>query len=257
MATLELIAFGGWCFAIALAGGLVGLVLGNMRLPMAVAIATSPAAGAGANIGISGLAAAAAAITHIRAGRMHWPLVAVMAPPSIVGALAGGYLSGLLPDRLLLAVIGVTLLYFGADLLRRREQRPHPAAGPGRDGRGQAPNYAAAAIAGGFIGLLGGLVGLILGSLRMPALLRYVGADPARAVGTNITVGVCVGAAGVVGHLPAGVDWRLLAVGAAVSIPGAVLGARFTGRLSEAQLLRVIGGVLVLAGASTLAQAAI
>ena len=47
------------------------------------------------------------------------------------------------------------------------------------------------------IGLLGGLVGLILGSLRMPALLRWVGETPQRAVGTNVTVGVFVGVAGV------------------------------------------------------------
>ena len=52
------------------------------------------------------------------------------------------------------------------------------------------------------IGLLGGLVGLILGSLRMPALLRWVGETPQRAVGTNVTVGVFVGVAGSLAHLP-------------------------------------------------------
>ena len=99
-------------------------------------------------------------------------------------------------------------------------------------------------------------MGLILGSLRMPALLKYVGAAPARAVGTNLAVGVCVGAAGVVGHTPAGVDWNLLAAGSAASIPGALLGARLTGRLSETQLLRAIGAVLLVAGVATAAQAA-
>src|SRR4051794_41775388 len=46
-----------WCFVVAFAGGLVGLVLGNIRLPLVVLVATTPAAGAGANIGISGVAA--------------------------------------------------------------------------------------------------------------------------------------------------------------------------------------------------------
>jgi hypothetical protein len=36
-----------WCFLTALAGGLVGLVLGNIRLPAVVLAASSPAAGAG------------------------------------------------------------------------------------------------------------------------------------------------------------------------------------------------------------------
>src|SRR5919106_5249860 len=95
---LELVALGLWCFAVALAGGLVGLVLGNIRLPAVLLVASSPAAGAGANIGISGIAALTAAATHIRAGRINWRLFAWMAPPSMVGAVVGGWLSGRIPD---------------------------------------------------------------------------------------------------------------------------------------------------------------
>jgi hypothetical protein len=49
MEAFELIAVAAWCFAVALAGGLVGLVLGNIRLPVVLLAASSPAAGAGAN----------------------------------------------------------------------------------------------------------------------------------------------------------------------------------------------------------------
>ena len=237
-----------WCFLVALVGGLVGLVLGNIRLPVVLLAATSPAGGVGANIGISGVAASAASVAHIRAGRVNWRLFAVMAPPSVVGAVAGGVVSGELPGDVLLAVVAVTLLYFGVDLLRRPPQVPPV-------GTATAPsaglNLRAAAIAGALIGFIGGVVGLILGSLRMPALVRYVGERPSLAVGTNLTVGVMVGAAGVVGHAPSGVDWELLGVGAAASIPGAVLGARLTGRLSERDLLRAVGVVLVVAGGVT------
>jgi uncharacterized protein len=249
MDPLELVAFAAWCFAVALVGGLVGLVLGNIRPPAVLLLASSPAAGAGANIGISGVAAFTAAAAHIRAGRINWRLFAWMAPPSAAGAVAGGYLSGLIPDDALLLVIGALLLYFGIDLLRAGNAPPPRAAGgePRLDIR-------AAVIAGALIGVIGGIVGLILGALRMPALLRYVGELPARAVGTNLAVGFGVGVAGVLGHLPEGVDWALLGVGAAASIPGALLGARLTGRLSEPALLRAIGAVLVLAGATTAAQ---
>jgi uncharacterized membrane protein YfcA len=102
------------------------------------------------------------------------------------------------------------------------------------------------------------VVGLILGSLRMPALLRVVGEEPARAVGTNVTVGFCVGVAGALGHLPsASPDWPLLGVGAAASIPGALLGSRLTGRLSERQLVRAIALVLLVAAAAMIVQAAV
>jgi uncharacterized membrane protein YfcA len=245
----EVIALAAWSFAVALAGGLVGLVLGNIRLPVVLLAASSPAAGAGANIGISGIAAAAASITHIRAGRVHWRLFAVMAPPSVIGALAGGYVSGLLPRNVLLGVIGGTLLYFGVDLLRPKRNTQQDTR------REDGLNYTAAVVSGAIVGFLGGVVGLILGSLRVPALLRFVGEAPALVAGTNLAVGVCVGVAGVFGHVPGGVDWDVLAVGGIASIPAAVIGARLTGRLSEADLLRAIGAILVVAGLATAAQA--
>jgi uncharacterized membrane protein YfcA len=225
---------------------LVGLVLGNIRLPVIVLAASSPAAGAGANIGISALAALAAAVTHVRAGRIDWTLFLWMAPPSIAGAVVGGLISSALPGDILLIVIGCTLVVFGIDLLR-----PHRVSDEPREDRVNAP---AAVLWGGLIGLLGGFVGLILGALRIGALLRFIGADAFRAVGTNVAVGFCLGVAGVLGHLTGGVDWTLLAVGAGASVPGSLLGARFTGRLSQRQLLRAVGGVLLVAGAATIVQ---
>jgi uncharacterized protein len=244
---LALAAVATWCFVTAFAGGLVGLVLGNIRLPALLLISSSPAAGAGANIGVSGIAAATAAVTQVRAGRVDWRVFAWMAPPSVLGAIVGGLVSGALPGTALLVLIGALLIVFGLDLLRPRV--------PAR--RRDELSLKAAVVAGGLIGFLGGVVGLILGSLRMPALLRFVGEEPVRAVGTNLLVGVCVGAAGVVGHTPSGIDWAAFAVGAAASVPGALLGARLTGRLDERQLLRAVGIVLLFAGTVTLAEAAL
>lgn len=213
---------------------------------MIVLAASSPAAGAGANIGVSAVAALTAAVTHVRAGRIDWRVFAWMAPPSIVAAVVGGLLSGAVPGNVLLAVIGVTLLVFGADLLRPRHEPPR---------RPEAVNPTAAVLTGATIGLLGGFVGLILGSLRIGALIRFVGGDTFRAVGTNVAVGFCLGVAGVFGHLSGGVDWTLLVVGAAASVPGALIGARLTGRLNERQLLRAVGAVLLVAGTALLLQA--
>ena len=47
MHVLALAAVAVWCFATAVAGGLAGLVLGNIRLPALLLIASTPAAGAG------------------------------------------------------------------------------------------------------------------------------------------------------------------------------------------------------------------
>jgi uncharacterized protein len=248
MSELELIAVAVWSLVVAVAGGAVGLVLGNLRLPLFVAAASSPAAAGGANIAVSGIAAATAATTHVRAGRINWRLFGWMAPPSVAGALAGGYLSGRVSETALLLVIAAVLLYSGLDLLFRR---PAPVL-PARQG----PQIGVAVLSGLLIGLLGGFVGLILGSLRMPALLRLIGEPPARAVGTNLAVGVCVGVAGLLGHLPsAAPDWKLILVGGGASVPGALLGARLTGRLSEQALVRAIGAVLLVAGGAAAVQA--
>ena len=193
------------------------------------------------------MSALAAAVTHIRAGRIDWRLFAWMAPPSMAGALVGGLVSAKVPADALLVAIGVTLLVFGIDLLR-------PKRSSGRAPGEKTASPSAVVVTGAVIGLLGGFVGLILGALRLPALLRFIGTDAFRAVGTNAAVGFCLGVAGLLGHLTGGVDWTLLGVGAASSVPGSILGARLTGRLDERQLLRAVGFVLLVAGAALVAQ---
>jgi len=51
-----------------------------------------------------------------------------------------------------------------------------------------------------------------------------------------------------------GVDSNLLLLGSAASIPGAMLGSRLTGRLSERQPPTAIGFALLIVGAATAAR---
>jgi uncharacterized protein len=254
MPAVELVALAVWAFIVSLVGGLAGLVLGNLRLPLVVQLASSPAAGAGANVAISGASAIAAAAGHVRGGRVIWRLFAWMAPASLAGAILGGLVSGLLPDRILLGAISVLVLYGAFEVARY--QRPQPGEGESAEPEASASSHLVEAAVIGFgVGVLGGLVGLILGSLRLPAMVRWVGVGPYAAVGTNAAVGVVVGVGGLLGHLPSGIDWDLLAVGAAGGVPGAYLGARLTGRLDEAQLLRAVTAVLVLTGVAMAVEA--
>jgi uncharacterized membrane protein YfcA len=244
---MDLLLVAIWSFAVALAGGVAGLVLGNLRLPLVLQFSTTASAGAGANVAISAASAFTASIAHWQGGRIDWRLFWLMAPPSLLGGIAGGVLSGLLPQRLLLATIAVVVLY-GALELVRRQRRPVP--------HEQTPGGRWAAIAIAFaVGVLGGLVGLILGTLRLPAMVRWLGTTPKAAVGTNAATGVVVGVGGLLGHLTGGVDWNLLAAGCAGAVPGAYLGAHLTGRLDDAALLRTIAVILVIAGISLGAQA--
>lgn len=246
---MELALVAIWSFAVAVAGGIAGLVLGNLRLPVVLQFSSSAAAGAGANVAISAASALTASIAHWRGGRIDWRLFWLMAPPSLLGGIAGGLVSGLLPQRLLLATIAVVVLY-GAVEIGRHNRRPAPAERPA-GGRSVAIAIAFA------VGVLGGLVGLILGTLRLPAMVKWLGTAPKAAVGTNAATGVVVGIGGLIGHVAGGVDWDLLAAGCAGAIPGAYLGAQLTGRLDDSALLKTIAAILVVAGISLGVQAAI
>ncbi len=176
------------------------------------------------------------AFRHARAGRVDWHIVRWMGPPSVAGAFVGGYAAGFAPERALLALVAGVVFYSGLDMLLGLAPAPRDA----RDAR------VVATLAGAAIGLLGGAVGLILGTLRLPALVKAVGLSPHKAVGTNLVVGFALGVFGFLGHaLRLEVEWAILAVSVPATIPGAWLGARLTGRLSERALRRAIGLVLL------------
>jgi uncharacterized membrane protein YfcA len=211
-------------------------VLGTLRLPAILLLSGDASSAAGTNIAISAAAAASGGYGHARAGRVDWRVVAWMAPASVVGAVAGALLGHLVPTRALLAAVAAVLAWNGVDLLFS-PVRGKPAA---------KPRLVSAAIFGVAIGLVGGAVGVILGTLRMPALLRSVGLTAHRAVGTNLVVGFALGVAGFAAHaLRLEVEWDLLGAGLAGALPGAWLGARVTGRFSDRALRRAIGLALI------------
>lgn len=245
-----------WELALALAGSFVagyvgsmlGLVLGTLRLPLIVALTGSPLAAAGTNIAISAAAAGAGALRHARERRVDWRVVAWMAPPSVAGAVLGALVADDVSERLLQVAIAAVLLWSGVDLALR------PVRARTRERLRLWP-----AVASGFgIGALGGAVGVILGTLRMPALVRGVGMNVKRAAGTNLVVGFLLGVAGFAAHAAAlGVDWPILLAGLAGAIPGGWLGAKATGRFDENALRVALGAVLVVVGAAFAAQAAL
>jgi uncharacterized membrane protein YfcA len=171
-----------------------------------------------------------------------------MTPPSIAGAIVGSLLTDELPTRLLLAAIAAVLAWNGVDLVVR----------PIRGREAAEPRIAPAVGFGFLIGVLGGAVGVILGTLRMPALLRGVGLSARRAVGTNLVIGFALGAVALATHAVVdNVDWGVLAVGIAGAVPGGWLGARVTGRIAEETLRRAIGVALLAIAAAFVVEVAL
>ncbi|MCI4351892.1 MAG: sulfite exporter TauE/SafE family protein [Thermoplasmata archaeon] len=229
-------------FGIGVVGSLAGLVLGNLRLPLLLAL-LPPALAGGTNVTISGAGAGAGVLTHLREGRFDRQAFLIMAPPSIAGALLGGYLAGLVPGLFLVLFVAVIVLEQGVELLWRTsgQRQSHPVIAPPRNARW----VGILGAVGLLVGILGGLVGLILGTIRLPALLR-AGVPVKDAVATNLAVGLCVGIAGFLGHFAGGtVDSFLVLILIPPAVAGGVLGARISGSFSESGLKRAIGTILV------------
>jgi len=216
-------------------------VLGTLRLPFIVIATGSPLAAAGTNIAISAAAAGAGGLRHAREGRVDWRVVSWIAFPSVAGAVLGALLADDVSESLLYGLIAAVLFWSGFDIaLRPITPRPRVRL---RLARGTVLAF--------FIAVLGGAVGVILGTLRMPALIRSVGMDVRRAAGTNLVVGFFLGVAGFVTHsVQEGVDWAILGAGLAGAIPGGWLGARATGRISENRLRLALGATLLVVGAA-------
>ncbi|MDQ3890894.1 MAG: sulfite exporter TauE/SafE family protein, partial [Actinomycetota bacterium] len=97
-----------------------------------------------------------------------------------------------------------------------------------------------AAVGSLLAGALGSAVGLVLGSLRLPAIL-LASPTPAAAAGTNIAVSAVAALTGAATHARARrVDWAIVAWMAPSSVVGAFLGGYFGHLVPARALLAVI-----------------
>lgn len=245
-------------FAVGVLGGFVGLALGTIRLPMMLLLGMAAPIAGGTNILVSGLASLAGAARHWREGRVNLRIVLVMGVPACIGALIGGFMSDAAPTGLLIALAGLLVFWQGVEFLimvRERSKSGDDQALFGGELSGSAGMFtpgrvSAEAGIGLGVGLLGGAVGLILGSIRLPALIRILRVDPRIAAGTNLFIGVLIGASGWVGHVINGqVDYALLALMGAAAMVGSYYGAKLTGRVRLNGLLLSMGAVLMVVGA--------
>lgn len=242
-------------------GGMVGLALGRPRLLLVYWAAKNPVDAAGTNILVSSLAAATGAWSHFRERRIDFVVLALMGIPSFAGAFLGGFFGGLAPKAILLIVVGILTTWYGYTLIKgRRGGRRQREDNPGSVTAEDSPVVTKTSLASvsvrrrllemglGFgIGLFGGLVGLVLGQLRLPAMIEVLRIDPRIAAGTNLAIGFFTGLFGFVGHLlHLEVDWPVLVILGSTAMLGSYLGAKQTGKVSGRTLMRWMGIIMVI-----------
>jgi uncharacterized protein len=245
-------------FIISFIGGMVGLVLGVIRLPFILSTGLSVTESVGTNIGVSTLGAITAAIQHIRNKNISFLIFIIMALTGAIGAFYGASLTKNVPINFLLILIGLIISYESFILLKENKSNDDKITTQHllnlhQESTSQNSYYDIflQSIIGFLVGILGGLVGLVLGSIRLPAMIKILKTEPKIAVGTNMLISSVMGISGFIGHIISNeVNFLYLIVLGPSAMIGGFLGARYTNRLSPTNLKRLIGIVLAIVAAA-------
>lgn len=254
----------------AVAGALIGLSLGALggggsilAVPVLVHLLDqSPAQATTGSLVVVAITSAAGAVAAHRAGSVLLARGVVFGLVATGGAVGGAVAAGQVPEDVLLAAFAVLMLIVGGVLAWRqvrhgRGHAPRHVARPSLDDpiltfsptfACQCPQALKVLVTATIVGALTGFLGVGGGFLVVPALLLALGLPLERAAGTSlvvITITSTVALAVRAGNGPQP-DWGLVAALTAVSVLGAVAGARWGARINSDRLQTAFT-VLVLA----------
>lgn len=270
-------------FVVGFVGGMVGLVLGVLRLAFIIlgvepsfshSSSSSVSVAAGTNIGVSTFGAAAAAIRHFRQKNISLQTFLIMAATGSIGGFFGSVFTKYIPVTLLLGLIAIIVLYEAFVIIKSSRKKKdeemrrsnnnednnnldliHSPSSALRSSPSNPSNISGVhnkqfifteSFIGFGIGFVGGLVGLIIGSLRLPAMISVLKMETKVAIGTNLAVSSLTGASSLVGHLINGnVDFLIMITMGPAAMLGGYMGAKYTNRFSEGSLKLIIGIVLI------------
>ena len=145
--------------------------------------------------------------------------------------------------RVFLVTSGVNLLFFRASVCSRAHSLP-------------ALRVLCEIVIGLAIGFLAAVTGLMLGSLRLPMMIRLLKIDPRVAVGSNMAIGCLTAFAGAATLWTRGGTFHLvpILVVAPPTILGGYLGARWTQRIRKEALRGLVGWTVALTGLGMVAE---
>ncbi|KNZ33923.1 MAG: membrane protein [Methylibium sp. NZG] len=184
---------------------------------------------------------------HHRRGAVRWPLVKLLAPGIVIGALIGAQVAKALPSKVLALLFAGFIGWSAVQMFADRKPRPTR----------QLPAGAGLFAAGGAIGGLSSLMGAGGAFISVPFMVAC-NVPIINAVATSAALGFPIALAGTVGYIIAG--WSLpdmppgtlgflylpaLLTLAAASMLAAPFGARAAHRMNVGQLKRAFGVLLL------------
>lgn len=242
--------------------GITGMPLGALRLPAVYSIVPTPHIAAGTNLGIDTLTATTASYRYWKGGLINITILIFMGSFSCLGAFLGGYSSKFVSYKWLLIFIGLVYFCIGFNMLfgfAGGRSEAEQTDGEGRDEReagGGTGSYmyeterrgaAVSALWGFVLGFIGGMAGLLMGSLRVPTMIKVMRLAPAVAAGTNMAISSFMAISGFLGHLlHRNLDLSVLVTMGAASIVGSYTGSRLGVTLSPLTATRLIGAAIIM-----------
>ena len=233
-------------------GGIVGIALGVVRLPVMTAVGVDPLIAASTNLFVSVLGSFAGSWPAILQNRIVYRVVLVIGIPAIGGSFVGGLYADIISRTVLLTIVALLLMWSSVMMITRaiselRSDDSTPETSDPNVGRGDLNRKTVTreSFVGFVIGLIGGAVGLALGVLRMPALIHVLKMKPPYATGTNLALTILVGSSGFTGHLIRGrVDWLMVVAIGVPAMIGMFAGSKMGGSTDPTKLRLVVGIVL-------------
>jgi uncharacterized protein len=243
-------------FLVGLIVGITGVGGGSLMTPLLVLVfGVAPVTAVGTDLLFASLTKAGGAWAHARRGNVDWSVVAWLAAGSVpASALTLVLLHFFVPhpDKLSAIVsvaLGVALILTACALVFRETlhawaERRAPASA------GRSSTARRTLIVGAILGVLVTISSVGAGALGVTALFfLYPGLAAARIIGSDIAHAVPLTLVAGIGHAAAGaVDWTLLALLLAGSLPGIWVGSSLSRKIPERVLRSALAAMLVLIG---------
>jgi len=232
--------------AVGFLGGLFGKGGSAIATPLLAAIGIPPYVAVASPLPATIPATLVAARAYWRAHHVDWRLVrwtvAVGFPATLLGAYATRWISGsalVVATEVILTALGVRFLV--------RPGLPHEIV---RDPAWMRTRMVAVA---GVVGITAGLLANSGGFLFAPLFVVVLHRGIKDAFGSSLSIGAALAVPGALMHAALGhIDWTVVAVFGAASIPLSYVGARVALRTQSVQLERAYGAVIATLGITLL-----
>lgn len=232
----------GYAFAV-----LIGLSLGLMggggsilTVPVLVySLGIDPKTAIALSLAIVGFTSIFGIIGHFRNQNINFKVISFFAPITMIGSLAGSYLSTLISGQVQLLLFALIMLASSILMIKGREESTET----------KRPKTSLLIFSGLIVGIISGIVGVGGGFLIVPALVLLANIPMKKAIGTSLVVISLSSLTGFIGHaLHMDIPWSFLVKFILFSGAGIILGTNLVKYIPQAKLKVSFGYFLILMG---------